>query len=173
VQESKTRFIRGDPLPFECSRCGECCSHLGLIHRIQEDYGEYRFIVRNQYTGERTPVNVDPDKIALFLDNRIFTKRPEACPFFRYDEVSVKGYCTVHLTRPEICRDYGCWRILILDSAGNRAGRIMGSRHLAYEDEALARLFEEKINHITGLSDTDWDERVIQVLADAGYLVRM
>jgi hypothetical protein len=48
----------------------------------------------------------------------------------------------------------------------------MGSRHLAYEDEALARLFEKKINHITGLSDTDWDELVIRVLAEAGYTVR-
>lgn len=115
---------------------------------------------------------MDPDKVALFLDTRIFTQRPEACPFFRYDDVSAKGCCTVHLTRPEICRDYGCWRMLILDPAGNRAGRIMGSRHLAYEDAALGRLFEEKINYITGLSDTDWDEHVIRVLAGAGYTVR-
>lgn len=159
-------------MPFECSQCGECCSYLGLVHVVLEEYGEYRFLVKNQYTGERTTVAVDPDKIALFTDKSIFQERPEACPFFRYDRPSSKGYCTVHLTRPEICRDYGCWRLLILDENGNRAGRIMCQRHLASEDEALTRLFEEHINHLSEPDDTTWDERVIRVLVAAGYTVR-
>jgi Fe-S-cluster containining protein len=159
-------------LPFECSQCGECCSHLGLVHTIQEDYGNYRFLVNNQYTGEKTTVAVDPDKIALFSDTSIFLERPEACPFFRYDQATAKGYCTVHLTRPEICRDYGCWRLLILDAGGKRTGRIMGQRHLASEDEALTRLFEEHINHLDETDNAAWDERVIKVLGEAGYTVR-
>jgi Fe-S-cluster containining protein len=159
-------------MPFECSQCGECCSHLGLVHIIQEDYGEYRFLINNQYTGEKTAVAIDPDKVLLFNDKSIFSERPEACPFFRLDRPSAKGYCTVHLTRPEICRDYGCWRLLILDSEGKRAGRIMCRRHLASEDEALTRLFEEHINHIVEPDDTVWDERVIRVLVAAGYTVR-
>ena len=159
-------------MPFECSQCGECCSHLGLVHTIEEDYGDYRFLLKNQYTGERTAVVVDPDKITLFCDKSIFLERPEACPFFRYDASLKKGYCTVHLTRPEICRDYGCWRLLILDSKGKRAGRIMCQRHLASEDEALARLFEEHINHIIEPDDARWDEQVIRVLTGAGYTVR-
>ena len=115
---------------------------------------------------------MDPDKIGLFLDKSIFTQRPEACPFFRYENSSAKGYCTVHLTRPEICRDYGCWRILILDSEGTRAGRIMGQRHLASENEALTRLFEEQINHLAESDDAAWDDRVIRMLVKAGYTVR-
>ncbi len=159
-------------MPFECSQCGECCSYLGQVHIIQEDYGEYRFLVNNQYTGEKTVVTVDPDKIALFCDRSIFQKRPEACPFFRYDQGSRKGYCTVHLTRPEICRDYGCWRLLILDSEGKRAGRIMCQRHLASEDEALTRLFEAHINHLAEPDDALWDRQVIRMLNAAGYSVR-
>lgn len=159
-------------MPFECSQCGECCSHLGLVHTIKEDYGNYRFLVNNQYTGEKTVVTVDPDKIALFCDKSIFGERPEACPFFRYDRASLKGYCTVHLTRPEICRDYGCWRLLILDPEGKRAGRIMCQRHLASEDESLTRLFEEHVNHLVEPDDAAWDERVIRVLVAAGYTVR-
>jgi Fe-S-cluster containining protein len=159
-------------MPFECSQCGECCSHLGLVHIIQEDYGEYRFLITNQYTGEKTAVAIDPDKVSLFNDKSIFSERPEACPFFRFDRASSKGYCTVHLTRPEICQDYGCWRLLILDSEGKRAGRIMCRRHLASEDEALTRLFEEHINHVIEPDDTVWDERVIRVLVAAGYTVR-
>jgi len=159
-------------MPFECSQCGECCSHLGLVHVIQEDYGNYRFLVRNQYTGEKNTVAVDPDKIGLFCDRSIFRERPEACPFFRYDAALEKGYCTVHLTRPEICRDYGCWRLLILGAGGKRAGRIMCQRHLASEDEALTRLFEEQVNDLVEPDDAAWDERVIRVLVAAGYTVR-
>src|SRR5512136_3112271 len=118
-------------MPFECSQCGECCSHLGLVHTIDRYCGDFHFLLKNQYTGEKTAVAVDPDKIVLYRDTSIFQERPEACPFFRYDRVSAKGYCTVHMTRPEICRDYGCWRMLVLDSHGKRAGRIMCRRHLA------------------------------------------
>ncbi len=160
-------------MPFECSQCGECCSHLGLVHIIEKDYGGFRFLLRNQYTGERVEVAVDPDKIALYSDAGVFSERPEACPFFRFDRGSGKGYCTVHRTRPEICREYGCWRLLILDSDGKRVGRIMEQRHLASEDEALTRLFEEQINRLTGLEDEVWDRQVIGVLVAAGYTVRV
>jgi Fe-S-cluster containining protein len=160
-------------MPFECSQCGECCTHLGLVHVILEDYGDLRFLIRNRYTGETTAVAIDPDKAALFSDTAIFQERPEACPFFRYDRAQGKGYCTVHLTRPEICRDYGCWRMLILDSEGTRAGRIMGGRHLASENEALTLLFEEQINHLIEPDDTAWDDRVLRVLTAAGYTVRI
>jgi uncharacterized protein len=159
-------------MPFECSQCGECCSHLGLVHTIAEEYGNNRFLIRNQYTGEKTAVAIDPDKVSLFCDKSIFQGRPEACPFFRYDRASAKGYCTVHQTRPDICRDYGCWRVLILTPEGKRAGRIMCQRHLASEDDALTRLFEEQVNHVVEPDDTLWDERVIRVLVMAGYTVR-
>jgi len=161
-----------DPLSFECRQCGECCSYMGQIHIIKEDLGDYRFLINNQYTGEKTAVAVDPDKIGLFLDKSIFTERPEACPFFRYEKSSAKGYCTVHQTRPGICRDYGCWRLLILDPEGKRAGRIMGRRHLASEDAALTRLFEEHINNLVESDDAIWDDTVIRMLVRAGYTVR-
>ncbi len=132
----------------------------------------YRFLVRNQYTGERTPVVVDPDKVELFQDQSIFTERPEACPFFRFDRLSAKGYCTVHLTRPEICRDYGCWRLLILDARGKRAGRIMGQRHLDSRDPGLIRLFRDQIDRLVEPDDRVWDETVILMLNGAGYTVR-
>ena len=48
----------------------------------------------------------------------------------------------------------------------------MCQRHLASEDEALTRLFEEQINHLSEPDDAAWDERVIHVLVAAGYRVR-
>ncbi|MFA4876332.1 MAG: YkgJ family cysteine cluster protein [Methanoregula sp.] len=158
-------------MPFECSQCGECCSHLGLVHTIREDHGNLRFLVNNEYTGEKTEVVVDTDKIDLFSDRSIFAERPEACPFFRFNRNENKGYCTVHLTRPEICRDYGCWRILILDPEGKRAGRIMCQRFLASEDEHLTRLFEKEVDILSMLDDAAWDREIIRILGTAGYTV--
>ncbi|MDD5024814.1 MAG: YkgJ family cysteine cluster protein [Methanoregula sp.] len=170
--ESTIRYRWVNTISFECQQCGECCSHLGLVHIIYKDLGDDRFIVNNQYTGEKTSVTIDPDKHELFRDRSIFTERPEACPFFRFDPVAAKGYCTVHLTRPEICRDYGCWRMLILGGNGKRAGRIMCERHLASEDPALTRLFEEQINTVIEDDTALWDAMVIRCLTKAGYTVR-
>ena len=69
---------------FECQQCGECCSHLGLVHSIVEDHGNYEFVVFNRYTNESDVVTVDVDKRALYDDMSIFEKLPEVCPFFRH-----------------------------------------------------------------------------------------
>jgi hypothetical protein len=49
----------------------------------------------------------------------------------------------------------------------------MCQRHLAAEDEALTRLFEDHINHLVEQDDRVWDDRVIRLLVAAGYTVRM
>jgi uncharacterized protein len=162
----------GELVSFECYRCGDCCSHLGLVHVIKEDYGNNRFLISNQYTGEKTLAVVEPDKLPLFLDRSTFLRHPEACPFFRVDQLSLKGYCTIHLTRPEICKDFGCWRMLIINSGGERAGRIMHQRFLASEDEALTRVFEEQIKNLPDCSDEEWDARVTRILTKSGYSVQ-
>jgi len=157
---------------FECQQCGECCSHLGLVHSITGDHGNYEFVIFNRYTNESDSVTVDADKHALFDDKRIFEKLPEACPFFRHQPGSEKAFCTVHLTRPGICRDYSCWRMLILSPSGRRVGRIMFSRYLCSEDPLVTRIFEECIDTLQVPDDTRWDERVIRILTEKGYIVR-
>jgi Fe-S-cluster containining protein len=94
---------------------------MAQVHKIEEIRGDFEFLVNNQYTGEKTKVIIDSDKHDLFLNKSIFLDQPDACPFLRYKSDDGKAYCSVHLTRPEICRDYGCWRLLILDARGMRA----------------------------------------------------
>jgi Fe-S-cluster containining protein len=159
-------------VPFECSQCGECCSHLGLVHRIKEDLGNGRFLLLNQYTGEVTDVAIDSDKVALYSDTGTFLREPEACPFFRIRGDDNKGYCTVHRTRPEICRDFSCWRVLILDAEGRRAGRIMFHQTFVPEDPALSALWEERIAPLPSDDDAAWVEDVVRILIEAGYTVR-
>jgi uncharacterized protein len=159
-------------MAFECFQCGECCAHLGLVHIVKEDYGNYKFLIYNAYTGEKTPVTVDPDKHAIFDDKRIFEKLPQTCPFFRHQPESELAYCTVHLTRPEICRDYGCWRLLILNHRGSRVGKIKYIRTLISEDSLLNRIWDDCIADIDEPDDRLWEDQMIRILSKAGYSVR-
>jgi hypothetical protein len=145
---------------------------MGQVHTIQEIRGEFEFLVNNQYTGEKTAVVVDQDKHHLFGDKSIFQKQPEACPFLRYQARDRKAYCTVHLTRPEICRDYGCWRLLILNPRGLRAGRIMYQRSFFSDDADLTRLWNDCIDNLTEPDDVVWEEKITRILIHAGYTVR-
>jgi hypothetical protein len=128
--------------------------------------------VHNRYTNEDTLVTVDPDKYDLFHDKSVFERLPEACPFFRHAPGSEKAYCTVHLTRPDICRDYGCWRLLILNCRGMRVGRIMFSRYLCTEDPFLTRIFSDCIDPVGEPDEKRWDDLVIRVLTRSGYTVK-
>ncbi|WP_342764863.1 YkgJ family cysteine cluster protein [Methanoregula sp.] len=159
-------------LPFECFQCGECCSYLGYVHVIKEEYGDYRFLVHNNYTNEDTPVTVDPDKLGLFDDKSIFTALPDACPFFRFQPGTDKAWCTAHLTRPDICRDYGCWRLLILDHKGRRVGRIMNIRTLCSENALLTKIWESCVEEHKEPDDRKWEETMTRILRNAGYTVR-
>jgi len=159
-------------MAFECYQCGECCHHMGQVHTVSEVRGGFEFLVDNQYTGEKTAVMVDPDKHTLFADTSIFLEQPEACPFLRQDTRDGKAYCTVHRTRPEICRDYGCWRLLILNSRGGRAGRIMYQRAFFPDDADLARLWKECIDTLAEPDDELWEKEITRILRGAGYTVR-
>lgn len=159
-------------MAFECFQCGECCSHLGFVHSIKEDLGNYRFLIHNTFTGEETLVAVDPDKHGLFDDQRIFLKIPNACPFFRHQPGSELAYCTVHRTRPEICQDYACWRLLILNHRGCRVGKIKYIRTLISDDPLLNRIWADCIDSITEPDDRLWEDEMIRVLARSGYSVR-
>jgi len=144
---------------------------MGQVHTIQEIRGEFEFVVNNQYTSEKTAVIVDQDKHNLFKDKSIFEEQPEACPFLRYTTRDRKAYCTVHFTRPEICRDYGCWRLLILNSRGLRAGRIMYQRSFFSDDADLTRLWNACIDNLAEPDDVVWEEKITRILTNAGYTI--
>ncbi|MDD1674280.1 MAG: YkgJ family cysteine cluster protein [Methanomicrobiales archaeon] len=143
---------------------------MGLVYRIEKEIRPYRFVLTNQYTGEQTSVTVAQGKKELFDDTAVFTRFPEACPFFRYDPRQM-AHCTVFPTWPEICREFGCWRLLILGPGGKRAGRIMGSRHLSSEDPLLTELWDRSVRTLHEPDDLLWDQKIIAILSHAGFHV--
>jgi hypothetical protein len=139
---------------------------MGEVLSVLEDYGGYRFLLVNLYTGEKDQVEVDQDKRSLFMEGDAL---PAACPFLRYrDHI---GFCTVHLTRPEMCRDFGCWRLLILDPSGKRVGRVMQARFFSSESPDLVRFWEDNIRILDVPEQERWDEMVISILSREGYTV--
>jgi uncharacterized protein len=159
-------------MAFYCCQCGECCSHMGMLHRIVEEFGDYEFLLNNQYTGEKKRVRVDTDKIPLFNDRSIFSEWPEACPFLRRQPDTRRAVCTVFQTWPEICKEFGCWRLLIIGPDGRRAGRIMYQRFFCAEDDALAGIWDRQVRTLDEPDDALWDEAVVRILTEAGYRVR-
>jgi len=139
---------------------------------IRKGYGDYLFLVYNNYTGEEMTVSVDPDKHELFDDRSIFEKHLHACPFLRHQPGSGIALCTVHRTRPEICRDYECWRLLILDHAGRPAGRIKYIRTLCSDDPLLTRIWDDCVDGNNEPDDQKWEDAMIRILRQAGYSVR-
>ncbi len=169
IKDEKTNIpIMG----FSCLMCGECCHHMGTVHEIKEQKSSYEFVIRNRYTGQLTEVRIDDDKKDLFRDDLTSRILPEACPFFRLDPKSMTGYCTVHRTWPEICRDFGCWKYLITGPDGRVLGRIFPPRMLVSEDARLKRFWETHISEIRGEDDLIWEKEVTAALAGADFRVR-
>ena len=159
-------------LVFECMQCGECCSHLGLMWKITEEHPDFSFTIQNAYSGEYYSVSVPQSLRHLFIDTHIFSELPEACPFFRCNNQDGLWYCTVHLSRPDICREYGCWRFLILDPNGKRAGRVMGTRHLHAENTSLQKVWDEQVRTLKEPDDSIWDQKMCKIIQNAGFIIR-
>lgn len=161
----------GEPdVVFRCQQCGECCSYMGDIIGIDEKTGPDTYRIRFSVTGEERIVTLDPDKKDLFLTREIAQSHPMACPFLRFRDN--RAFCTVHATRPGLCRQYGCFRILILDKDCRHIGMVQdGSRIFSSLDPALHELWDREVKGTDIPDDTEWERYVRGVFSRAGYHV--
>lgn len=87
-----------EPLRFECTKCGKCCSRPGEIFMTPSDV--YR--IANH-------LKMEPDVFRKTLCARsghewiMKVTRRKACPFFVDDK------CTIHSVKPIQCRTYPFW----------------------------------------------------------------
>ena len=158
-------------MSFSCQQCGECCSVMGEIIGIEEQTGSFSFRICFAPTGERREVTIDHEKERLFSSQDIQKIRPRACPFL-CESSSGEIICSVHATRPEICRRYACFRILILDHEGRRIGRVAdGNRYFISGDPALNDLWRRKIAGSCISDETLWEDHAERIFSEAGYRV--
>lgn len=144
---------------------------MGEIIEILEETAPFCFRIGYTTTCEERQVVVDPDKQELFLRQEETSKRSLACPFLR-KAAPGRIICTVHLSRPDLCRQYSCFRILILDQEGKPSGKVMeNTRILRTMDHHIRELWDRDICRINDADERRWEELVEQVLSREGYRV--
>jgi hypothetical protein len=144
---------------------------MGDIIGIVEKTGPSMFRIRFSVTGEEMAVTLDADKQELFRTQDIRLLRPRACPFLRFD-IKGRALCTIHDTRPGLCRLYTCFCLLVLDPEGNLIGRVPdGSRIFSTMNDGLRRLWEEEIAGVDIPDEAAWEAHVADVFSRAGYRI--
>jgi Fe-S-cluster containining protein len=144
---------------------------MGDIIGIEDRIDPMRFRIRFSVTGEEQMVTVDPDWVGLFRSQDIGQIRPMACPFLMFREPG-HACCTVHNSRPDLCRRYTCFRVLILDGQGNHIGRVQdGSRFFSTMNTELRKLWQDKIEGVDIPDEAAWETHVADVFSRAGYRI--
>jgi len=144
---------------------------MGEILEIREQTGPSAFRIGFSVTGEERMVTIDPAKQGLYTSQNIRTKRPMACPFLRFN-LQGGALCTIHETRPGLCRLYTCFCLLVLDPEGNHIGRVQdGTRIFSTMNEDLRALWQDEIAGVNIPGEAAWEAQVADVFTQAGYRI--
>ncbi|MHB8164383.1 MAG: hypothetical protein ACYDDV_08540 [Methanoregula sp.] len=77
--------------------------------------------------------------------------------------------CAIYATRPQICREFRCYRMVIFHPDGHECGRVMGRSELKTTEELLAQTWKTEIESMPHSDDARWEKSVIAALAAHGY----
>jgi Fe-S-cluster containining protein len=145
---------------------------MGDLIRIEEETGPLMLRIRFVVTGNEVDVMIDEDKQALFRNKEHNDLQTGACPLLRRDNNKI-ALCTIHQTRPYLCRIYTCFRLLVFGGPdGHYRGRVLdGTRFFSTMDADLRRIWETKIEGVTIPDETAWENFVSEVFEQAGYKV--
>ncbi|HSQ93014.1 MAG TPA: YkgJ family cysteine cluster protein [Methanoregula sp.] len=160
---------------FECEWCGKCCASLGphiMIERQLNDRDYYcRSVIDNSFFSAR----VDPafcEEIAdEFETGETLAHSTErrTCRFLRQNPDRVGMVCAIYATRPKVCRDFRCYRMLIRTREGIVCGRVIGKNTLRTEDAALEKIWHERVAAVPYGDAAAWAKTVGAILAGHGY----
>ena len=93
----------------------------------------------------------------------------KACPFLRKNPQGNGTTCAIYPTRPKVCRDFRCYRMLIRTREGAVCGRVIGKNSLRTEDAALEKLWNGQVTAIPYGDPATWIKNVAGILARHGY----
>lgn len=137
---------------FDCNWCGKCCSSFGEFIRIERQISGRDYFCRYGITDELFPVHVQPefaDEIEEDFgesDGKNTNNLQKNCVFMKKNPEGPGFACAIYPTRPTICREFLCYRMLIHhQESGEVRGKVIGINELRTHDEILARIWNEKI----------------------------
>jgi Fe-S-cluster containining protein len=91
------------------------------------------------------------------------------CLFLRKNPDGEGTACAIYATRPKVCRDFRCYRMVIRNREGIVLGKVIGKNTLRTEDPALEKLWAGQIAVIPYGDAAAWTEKVAGILAEHGY----
>jgi Fe-S-cluster containining protein len=140
---------------FECNWCGKCCQSFGEFIRIERQINGRDYYVRYGITNDLFPVHVQPEfaddieEDFIDMDGNSTGDSYKGCIFMRKNPEGKGFACAIYPTRPSICREFRCYRMLIHHPAsGEIRGKIIGINELRTHDEVLTAIWNEKIAHL-------------------------
>ena len=160
---------------FECDRCGKCCVSLGPHILIERQLNDRDYYCRCNIDNSIFLAHVDReycDEIADEFEvagNSPAGPEKKPCVFLRKDRQGDGALCTIYSTRPKICMDFRCYRMLIYNRAGNLSGRVIGKNTLRSEDTALNNLWNERVAPVPYGDTAAWIAKVTALLAEQSY----
>ena len=95
------------------------------------------------------------------------------CIFMRKNPEGPGQVCAIYPTRPQLCREFRCYHMVIFNSRGEPAGRMVGRADIQTADPVLARIWNDEIKPLAMPGNTQddpaWVQRVYAILASHGY----
>ncbi|MDV4342616.1 YkgJ family cysteine cluster protein [Methanoculleus sp. YWC-01] len=158
---------------FECTLCGKCCMNAGgQLIEIEKRLTSRDYLCRQKVVGGTFRARVEERFLDAFRDTAENDAHPSWCPFLRgLPGEEGKYICTIHDSRPLICRSYVCCAMRIFAPDGREAGKVKGRRSLDTEDAVLRRCWEESVVPLGTDDDLVWRSEVAGILGRAGYRV--
>jgi Fe-S-cluster containining protein len=154
---------------FKCSGCGKCCASYGEFIKIERQLSNRDYYCRYGIKNEMFLAHVEGDYTVSSPGDSTGEKPAKGCPFLKKN-LSGDGFaCAIYATRPRVCKEFRCYRMLIYDRDAHECGRIMGTHDLRTTDETLARIWKDEIAPLPGLKVGHQEKRVINILAAHGY----
>jgi uncharacterized protein len=160
---------------FECDRCGKCCVSLGPHIIIERQLDDRDYYCRSMIYNAIFLARVDPmyrEEIANeFETEDALPPGPEKkiCRFVRKNPDGNGMVCAIYATRPKVCRDFRCYRMLIRTREGTICGRVTGKNTLRTEDAALETLWTDQVAGIPYGDPAAWTKNIAGILAENGY----
>lgn len=154
---------------FNCFRCGKCCASYGQFITIERKLTDRDYYCRYGIKNEMFSAHVEGDYTVSYPTDSTGKTLTKGCPFLKKN-LSGDGFaCAIYATRPQVCKEFRCYRMLVYDREGHECGRLMGTHDLKTDDETLARIWEEEIVPLSDLKASLPEKRIIDILAVHGY----
>ena len=161
---------------FACDSCGKCCSSFGSFITIERQLNDRDYYCRYSLTSDLFPVHVNrefADEVSDRYSAQSGTAAPAGkspCPFLCSRPGGTGFACAIYDSRPSVCREFRCYRMLVYDKDDRLIGKVIGAGEIRTSDAILARLWKEQIAavphaHPPGQNDPVWVKKVTAILA--------